>query len=464
MFASSLVAQVDRQAAWRRHVEMAGQSKFRDLRWRAVGPRKQGGRIEAIAVHPDHPRTIYVGPGSGNVWKTTNNGTSWEPIFEKQSTFSIGDIAIAASNPDVVWVGTGETQPRHSGYSYAGTGVFKSVDAGRTWQHMGLWETHHIGRVVIHPKDPNVVYVAAIGHFWTENVERGVFKTTDGGKTWSKVLFVSERTGVVDLVMDPTDADTLYAAAWQVTHGPESGLYKTSDAGATWKKMTNGLPAGPLGRAGLDVCQSQPETVYAFVDNQAKFVEPAEQRRPRRRQRRQIVGAEVYRSDDRGKSWRKVNETDLYPSFTIYGWKFCDVRVNPKNADELFVLGNRCYHSKDGGKTFARIGEKILRLHDTRGKVMHLDHHDLWIDPNDPSRLILGNDGGLFQSHDRGATWLHINNLPIGEFYFVAVDDSKPYTIYGGTQDNAALYGPAKAIEPFENDPWRHVFLDPWTG
>ncbi|MEE2886634.1 MAG: hypothetical protein VX951_04310 [Planctomycetota bacterium] len=446
---------IDRAVAWRLHQQMARNSIYKDISWRPVGPRLQGGRIEAIAVHPSKPHTIYVGPGSGNIWKTDNNGSTWTPIFEHESTFTIGDIAIARSDPNVVWVGTGETQPRHSGYSFAGTGVFVSRDAGRTWTNTGLAETHHIGKVLIHPANPDIVYVGAIGHFWSHNPERGVYKTTDGGKTWRKTLFISDKTGVVDLAMHPSNPEILLAAAWQVTHGQESGLYKSVDGGDTWIEMTKGLPKGPTGRAGLAFSPSKPDTVYAFLDNWAPFEGG---------RRRKIVGAEVYRSDDRGDSWRKVNTDDLYPVFTIYGWKFCDVRVSPEDPDEIFILGNRAYHSKDGGKTFGRIGEQILRLHDTKGKVMHLDHHDLWIDPANPSRLILGNDGGLFISNDRGATWLHVNNLPIGEFYFVAADMAEPYTIYGGTQDNAALYGPAKSIEPFRNDPWQHVFLDRLTG
>jgi photosystem II stability/assembly factor-like uncharacterized protein len=446
---------VDRDSAWRLHQEMAGTSAYKGMSWRPIGPRLQGGRIEAIAVHPSKPHTIYVGPGSGNIWKTENNGSSWIPIFENESTFTIGDIAIAPSNPDILWVGTGETQPRHSGYSFAGTGVFVSRDAGRTWENTGLAETHHIGKVLIHPTNPDIVYIGAIGHFWSNNTERGVYKTTDGGKTWDKTLFISDTTGVVDIAMHPSNPDILVAAAWQVTHGKESGLYKSTDAGDSWTKITKGLPGGPTGRSGLAFSASHPNTIYAFVDDWTAF---------EGKRQRKIVGAAVYRSDDQGSSWRKTNTEDLYSVFTIYGWKFCDVRVNPKDPDEIFILGNRAYHSRDSGKTFVRIGEKILRIHDTKGTVMHLDHHDLWIDPSNPSRLILGNDGGLFISSDRGKSWLHVNNLPIGEFYFVAADMAKPYRIYGGTQDNAALYGPAKGIDPFRNDPWQHVFLDQWTG
>jgi photosystem II stability/assembly factor-like uncharacterized protein len=457
----------ERMASWRRHVEMRDASVFRNLEWRAVGPQQAGARVEAIAVPPGNHGTIYVGVGSGNLWKTTNNGITWAPIFDKESTFSIGDVAVAEADPSIVWVGTGETQPRHSGYSYAGTGVFKSVDAGATWRNMGLHDTHHIGKVLIDPRDPDTVYVAALGHFWTRNEERGVFKTTDGGTTWEKVLYIDDGTGVVDLVMDPSDSSVLIAAAWQAVSGeatvsgPESGLYKSTNGGATWRKLTGGLPPGPLGRAGLDFAPSSPSVVYAYVDNWAPYTgEQEEGRRPR-----EIIGGEVYRSDDKGDTWRKVNEDDLYPVFGIYGWKFCDVRVSPENEDEIFILGNRAFHSTDGGRTYERIGETIMRLHDTRGEIMHLDHHEIWIDPLNPDRVLLGNDGGLFISYDRGRTWLHVNNIPAAEVYAVTTDMAEPYNIFIGTQDNAALYGPSDvAIGDMPTDPWENVYLDMWTG
>ncbi|MFP6640471.1 MAG: hypothetical protein VCC04_09525, partial [Myxococcota bacterium] len=448
-----------RQNAWAQHVRMKGSPTAGDLVWRAVGPRLQGGRIEAIAVVPGDPSTMYVGPGSGNLWKTRDAGMSWTPIFESESAFAIGDIALAPSNPDHVWVGTGETQPRHSGYSYAGTGIFKSTDAGATWRHMGLWDTHHIGKVVVHPLDPETVYVAAIGHFWSSNKERGVFRTTDGGKSWEKVLFISERTGVVDLIIDPLAPDKLYAWAWQVTKGDESGLYTSTDGGTSWSKTTRGLPKGPMGRAGLDIFTGDTSILYAFIDDHSPYSGPA-----KRGRRRAIVGGSVYRSDDGGESWRRVNEEDLYKVYTVYGWKFCDIRVSPDDANEIYILGNRAFRSIDGGRSFKPIGEQILRLHDTQGEVMHLDHHELWINPKNSGHLVLGNDGGTFVSRDHGETWLHLNTLPIGEFYFVGIDDQDPLTIYGGTQDNGALYGPARSIDPFKNDPWQHVYLDQWTG
>jgi photosystem II stability/assembly factor-like uncharacterized protein len=420
-----------------------------------------GMRVEAIAVPPGSYATIYVGVGSGNLWKTENNGVSWTPIFEDQSTFTIGDVAVSPSNPAVLWVGTGETQPRHSGYSYAGTGVFRSTDGGGSWENRGLRDTHHIGTVLVHPTNPEIVYVAALGHFWSRNQERGVFRTRDAGESWERVLFISDHAGAAELAMDPTDPLTIYAAVWEavsgepVEGGDESGIYRTTDGGDRWERLGNGLPEGPMGRIGLGVAPSRPATLYAFVDN--RQASPAEDR--------PIVGGEVYRSDDRGDRWRKVNEDDLYEVFGIYGWKFTDIRVSPDDAEEIFILGNRAFHSIDGGRSYEGIGETIVRIHDTQGEIMHLDQHEIWIDPLNPDRILLGNDGGLFQSWDRGRSWLHINNIPAAEFYAIATDRSEPYRIFGGTQDNAALYGPGHlAVGDVLNDPWENVYLDQWTG
>ncbi len=453
-----------RMKAWEYHQRLDEESQFKDLKWRAVGPEFCGGRIETIACHPDEPYTIYVGAGSGNLWKTVNNGTTWEPIFENESTFAIGCVAIAPSDPNIVWVGSGEVLMARS--SYAGTGVFKSMDAGKTWQNMGLHDSHHVPRIVIDPKNPDVVYVAALGNNYGYNEERGVYKTVNGGKTWKKVLYISEKAGIVEIVMDPSDNKTLYAAAWErdrkawnnVIRGKDSGLYKTADAGQTWKHLTEGLPVGEyVGRFGLAVAPSDPNIIYALLDNH----EPAPEGTRRRRR------GEVYRSDDKGETWRKMHE-DGVP--TAIGYDFCLVRVSPDNQNEIFVLGNKLIHSTDGGKTYEEAGETIVHVlsHDIR--VNHLDMHAMWIDPKNTDRLILGNDGGLYMSHDRGETWLHLNNFPIGEFYAVWVDMDEPYNIYGGTQDNAALYGPSKhnvedrLTKYGVEDPWKHVYLDRWGG
>ena len=449
----------DRAAAWRAHQQFAAASPFAALPWRALGPAHQSARIEAIAVPAGSRNTIYVGPSDGNVWKTINNGLTWQPIFDHESAFAVGDIAVAPSNADIVWVGTGVVQPRYAGYAYPGTGVFKSVDAGKTWTNMGLTDSHHVGKILIDAKDPNIVYVAAMGHQWTPNRERGVFKTTDGGRTWTQSLFLDDVTGAIDLTMDPSNHNVLYASMWQIETGPKSGIYRSTDAGATWKKLGNGLPAGLIGRSNIDIAPSRPQTVYVYLDNRAPFTGGAGGRA--------FVGGEVYRSDDRGDSWRKANTDDLYPVFSVYGWKFCDVRVSPDNPEEIYILGNHAFHSTDGGRTYARIGETIRRLRETQGLVMHLDHHEIWIDPTDPNHLLLGTDGGVMSSYDRGQSWLHLNTIPVGQFYSVSVDMAEPYNIYGGTQDDAALYGPSTyTVDDTrnENEPWKHVYLDQWTG
>jgi photosystem II stability/assembly factor-like uncharacterized protein len=449
----------ERMASWRRHVEMRDASVFRNLEWRAVGPRMQGGRIEAIAVDPSDTATIYVGAGAGNLWKTENNGITWRPIFERQSTFTIGDVTVAPADPNVVWVGTGEVLMARS--SFAGTGVFKSEDGGESWRHMGLTDSHHIAKVVIHPTDPSVVWVAAIGHLYSFNDERGIFKTIDGGRTWERVLFVNERTGAIDLAIDPADPDILYAAMWERSRrawghtqsGSGSGIYKSEDGGASWRPVTEGFPTGEyVGRIDLTVAPSQPRTLYALLDNRA----PQE---PDEEGRRQPSG-EVYRSDDRGESWRKVGERNI-PA----GYDFCIIEVAPDDPDRVYVPGQVFWVSDDGGRTFAELGGTIVHLLDHEAAVLHLDQHELWIDPDDPEHMLVGNDGGVYQTYDRGANWLHLNNLPIAEFYAINVDMAMPYNIYGGTQDDAALFGPSNVeIADGREDPWQHVYIDRWGG
>ncbi|RLE05421.1 MAG: hypothetical protein DRI99_02120 [Candidatus Aminicenantes bacterium] len=461
---STATPAAERLHSWAHHLQMLKESPFRLLHWRAVGPKFQGGRIESIACPPGNPKTIYVGVGAGNIWKTTNGGMTWEPIFEHESTFTIGSIAIAKSNPNIVWVGTGENLMARS--SFAGMGVFKSTDGGRTWKNMGLVETHHIGKVIIHPENPDIVYVAALGHQYTFNPERGLFKTVDGGKHWAKCLYISEKVGVVDVVMDPSDPDTLYAAAWERDRkawnnkvcGPGSGIYKTTDGGQTWKRLTNGFPSGPyVGRIGLAIAPSNPNIIYAVVDNLTPI--PAKESKETRRK---IIGGEVYKSVDKGETWVKVSQ-DL--SFVGINYAFGDIRVSPKDENEVYVCGVNLAVSHDGGKSFHKVGGKVIHLHHHPTRALHLDQHDLWISPEDPNRLLLGNDGGLYLSEDRGKTWLHLNNLPIGEFYAISVDNNVPYRIYGGTQDNAALYGLAEQeLDPVIDDSWRQIWVDIWGG
>jgi photosystem II stability/assembly factor-like uncharacterized protein len=366
----------DRNKAWEQHQKLREESLFKHLQWRSVGPRKQGGRIETIAVHPSNTSTIYLGVGIGGVWKTVNNGTTWKPIFENKSTSSIGDIAIAPSNPDILWLGTGEELMARS--SFAGTGVFKSTDAGISWKQMGLEDTHHIGRVIIHPNNPDIVYVAAIGHLYSDNEQRGVFKTIDGGNTWTRVLFVDTKSGAFDLEFDPSNPNTLYATTWQherkawghVAFGPGSRVYKTTDAGDTWKQLDNGLPTGDsVGRIAVDIATSNPQILYSLVNRTGQDNPDA-----------------LYRSDDGGESWRQVNEQQVSA-----GYDFCMVRISPNNPDELYLPGQRTHVSSDGGKTFRQVEGTLVHLLHHGSKILHLDAHAFWINPNNANHVMLGN-------------------------------------------------------------------------
>ena len=410
--------------------------------WRPIGPAVMGGRIDDVAVDERTPSTIYVGSASGGVWKTVNAGVTWQPIFEHQGVSSIGDIAIAASTPDVVWVGTGEPNNRQS--STFGDGVYKSTDAGRTWTHMGLRDTQHIGRVLTDPANPDIVYVAALGPLWGPNTERGVFKTIDGGRTWTNTLFVNEDTGVVDLVMDSRDPQVLYAAAYQRRRvpwgfnggGPGGGVYKTTDGGRTWSRLSGGLPQGIIGRIGLAISRKDPRVLYALVEHK---------------------DGGTFRSDDAGSTWRKVNALNPRPMY------YSKIFVDPTDHDRVYVLGSSMFVSSDGGKTFAdptsgRTGAN-QGMSPTYDVGVHGDHHTLWIDPANPKHLVLGNDGGLYFSYDASVTWDKVNNIPIGQFYGISADMQKPYMIYGGLQDTHSWGGPSATRHHIGivNDDWFQI-------
>jgi photosystem II stability/assembly factor-like uncharacterized protein len=402
--------------------------KFKGLEFRELGPAVMGGRIDDFAVVESNPNIVFVGVASGGVWKTTNNGTTWEPVFDKERVSTIGDIAIAPSDPSIVWVGTGEPNNRQS--SSWGDGVYKSMDGGKTWQNMGLAATHHIGRVVIHPTNPNVVYVAALGQLWGANPERGVYKTSDGGKTWSQVLKINDDTGVSDIALDPRSPDTLYAAAYERRRtafgfnggGPEGAIYKSVDGGANWKKLVKGLPyenGGDTGRIGLDIYRKNPNIVYALVQHEK---------------------GGIFRSDDMGETWKKMSDTDPRPSY------YSQVRIDPNNDLRIWVLGASMYFSEDGGKTFST--ERVKKIHG--------DFHALWIDPADSNHVLAGSDGGIHWSYDNGKSWDFVNTIAIGQFYEIGLDNERPYHVCGGLQDNGSWCGPVRSLstDGIANEDW----------
>ena len=395
------------------------------VKLRCIGPANMGGRIDDIAVVKKNPHIFYIGTASGGVWKTTNNGTTWKPIFDDQETSTIGDLAVSDSNPDIIWVGTGEPNNRQS--SSWGNGMYKSTDGGETWKNMGLQDTHHIGRVVIHPHNPDIVYVAALGHLWGPNKQRGLFKTSDGGKTWTNTKFISQNTGFVDVAMDPDNPDTLYAAAYQrrrrgwgfVGGGPEGGLYKTTDGGETWLRLQNGLPEGDIGRIGIDIYQKDANIVYVVLESKK---------------------GGIFRSEDKGLSWMRMRSTNPRPMY------YSQIRIDPNNDQRIWVLGAPMYVSEDGGKTFRT-------NHVTR---VHGDHHALWINPADSGHMILGSDGGVYLSYDRGKTWDFVNTIPLAQFYEIGFDMRQPYYVYGGLQDNGSWGGPSSTRfwQGITNEDW----------
>jgi photosystem II stability/assembly factor-like uncharacterized protein len=384
---------------------------------RSIGPAGMSGRVPAVVAVESNPNIVYAGAAAGGVWKSTNGGLTWTPIFDDQSLSSIGAIAIAPSNPDVVWVGTGEGNPRNS--VSVGDGVYRSLDAGRTWAHLGLEKTERITRIVVHPTNPDVAWVAALGQEWGENPERGIYKTEDGGKTWSRVLYVDPRTGAAELVIDPRNPNKLFASMWQYRRwpyffksgGPGSGLFVTYDAGRTWKRYAeeDGLPKGDLGRIGIAVSRSNPDVVYATVE---------------------AAKSTVLRSDDGGRSWQTVNDRyDANPR----PFYFAHLMVDPELPNRVYSIDFNIRLSEDGGKSF----DSLAGVSNIHG-----DFHSMWIDPRNPSWIYFSNDGGVAVSHDRGRSAQFASTLPLGQFYHVAVDNETPYNVYGGLQDNSSWRGP----------------------
>ncbi|WP_084119948.1 WD40/YVTN/BNR-like repeat-containing protein [Aquiflexum balticum] len=497
------------QEAVKKHQEMLSDSPFKNYPARNIGPTNMSGRVVDIEVTNDY-KTYYIAAASGGVWKTSDNGQSFTPIFDHQGALGIGDMALSASNNNIIWIGTGENNSSRS--TYAGSGVYKSTDGGTTWEFMGLPHSQHIGQIQIHPTNPDIVWVGSMGALYSKNEERGLYKTTDGGKSWKKTLSINDNTGIIDIKVHPLNPDILLAASWErfrqshdfVGNGKGSAIWRSEDGGNTWVKVGNGFPQDEfVGRIGFDFSISNPNVVFALLDNQKS--ESREGRQPQQPKEGEltfesfktfspkdveniendklnkflrsnrfsakydaesvkrlirtgritplqianyngsgqdanaslfntsVIGAEVYRSDDAGKTWEKANETNLARVYNTYGYYFGEIRVGTASEEEVFILGVPLLVSRDGGRTFART--------DTVGNV-HSDHQALWINPKDSKHLLLGTDGGLYSSFGSGERWTHLNDqLTISQFYSVMVDEKTPYNVYGGMQDNGVWYG-----------------------
>ncbi len=493
----------DRMAGFEKRKTLIEQSLVKNVSFESLGPSVFSGRVVDVAVNPDDPTIFYVAYASGGLWYTENNGTTLSPVFDKEAVMTIGDIAVDWKN-NTVWVGTGESNSSRS--SYSGVGMYQSRDGGKNWKHKGLMESHHIGRIVLHPTDPNTLWVAALGHLYSPNEERGIYKTTDGGKSWNKVLYVDENSGAIDLIIDPENPDILYAAMWEKTRrawnfvesGQGSGIYKSTDGGKNWSKIMKGFPNGEgLGRIGLSIYKKNGKTVlYALLDNyfrRPKDDEPKSEGLSKDQLRNMsandflaldkkqvedylknnrfpkkysadkviamvknnklkplalveyledansllfdtpVIGAEVYRSDDEGKSWSKTHKGYLDNVYNSYGYYFGTIRVSPHDPDKIYIAGVPVLRSNDGGKTFKNIN----------GDNVHVDHHALWLNAVRDQHLILGNDGGIVISYDDGESWIRCSTPAVGQFYSVVLDNAKPYNVYGGLQDNGVWTGPS---------------------
>jgi len=484
-------------------IKARGNSLVKNIEFRSVGPTVMSGRVVDIEVNPADPTVFYAAYASGGLWKTSNNGISFNPVFDNEASISIGDIAVDWKN-NIIYVGTGENNSSRS--SYSGTGIYKSTDDGKSWQNIGLTESHRIGRIIIDPFNPNVLIVAALGHLFSSNPERGIYKTTDGGKNWKQTLYIDDITGAIDVVFNPKDTKTVYASMWSrerrswegYESGKTSGIYKSTNGGDSWELITkteNGFPVNNFtGRIGLAVYPENPDIIYALMDNQENKNKEKKDEAVTKDMLKKIStedflkineddlnaflddndfpekynaqkvfelirsgklkpidlvyyledpelkvaeadykGAEVYRSDNAGKSWKKTHEGNINDLFYTYGYYFANIRVSPVNPDKIFVMGVPVIKSDDGGKTFKNISTETT----------HADHHAMWINPLHEGHIILGNDGGINISYDEGKTWFKANTPAVGQFYSVNVDEEKPYNVYGGLQDNGAWYGPS---------------------
>ena len=506
------------QRSWERHQELDDASLFGGLEWRSIGPVVQGGRVVDIESVPSEPYTFYVAYASGGLWKTTTNGVTFEPLFDDQPVQIMGDIAIDPSNPNNVWVGTGENNSSRS--SYGGWGVFRSTDGGDSWEHMGLGDTNRIGRVLVDPRDGNRVFVGAVGRLYSEGGQRGLYRTTNGGRDWELVLSTDGdgRTGVIDIVFEPGNPDVIYAATWYRTRtawnfeegGDGSGIYKSTDGGDTWTRLSGGFPRGAtVGRIGLATTPADPKVVYACLDNQELLPEelwdlgdsPVTPKRLRKMTKEEFLrqdpdaiesfirgndldteldakkliamiendeltldqlldevedananlfntdvkSLEVYRSNDRGSTWKRTHDDPIRDVTYSYGYYFGQISVAPDDADRVYTMGVPMITSGDGGKTWSGIN----------GRGVHVDHHELWVDPNFTDRVVAANDGGLDMSYDGGQTWIKLDRQAVGQFYTVHVDMEDPYNVYGGLQDNGTLKGSSRSRPAL--DAWRVI-------
>jgi photosystem II stability/assembly factor-like uncharacterized protein len=427
------------------------------VNYREIGPTRQGGRYVDFAIVNSNPTTFYTATASGGLWKTENNGTSFFPIFDNESVISIGAVAVSQSDPNQVWVGTGEANNSRS--SYWGDGVYKSLDAGKTWKNMGLPKSGHIGRILVHPTNPDIIYVAALGHLYSDNEERGLYKSTNGGNSWEKVLAVNvnnKHIGVVEVVMHPSNPDVLFAASYDKIRtpwtfnegGPGSAIYKSTDAGKTWKKVEGGLPTGFLGRIGLGIAPGNPKVVYANIENVnidgVSYEERLRQLTIGIAPQGRVKGDEMWRSDDGGETWRKVSPDgeDVGGGPAYY---YQQMAIDPNDEDHVYVLGVRMWETKDGGKTWARPFN------------FGGDNHCMWINPANSNHMMLGYDHGMGITYDAGKTWYHPDEIPLAQFYAINVDMDFPYNVYGGLQDNGSVKGPStkRSGGPIRLEDWK---------
>ncbi|MGI8584661.1 MAG: WD40/YVTN/BNR-like repeat-containing protein [Chitinophagaceae bacterium] len=456
-FAQTPTTGAQKLAAFKHQQLLLQQSPYKNIQWRLTGPDNRSGRSTDVIGITGNPNIIYAAYATGGLWKTEDAGETWKPIFDKEATQSIGNIALAPSNPDILYVGTGEANIFRA--SLPGTGMYKSTNGGKNFTNIGLQNSGTISRVVVHPKDPNRVYAGVSGNEWTYNKDRGVYLTNDGGKSWKNILFESDRSGCIDLVMDPSDANTLYASMWNRIRRrwsdpiPEGGdhIYKTTDGGKTWKIINKARPDDPVGRGlpdtkltgriGLAVSISNPNVLYAFVDdhNKKRDPKPEETDSYQRKVQKVVIGGAIYRSNDKGENWQKMGEIhDFFTPFSgTYGWVFGQIRVDPKNENEVYAMGVSMGKSEDGGKTW-----KKFEPSDKKSDEMYGDNHAMWFDKENPDRIILGNDGGVSFTNDGGNIWKNtFKKIPTTQFYNVTYDMEQPFNLYGSIQDQGTYSG-----------------------